>query len=116
MFIWIFIHLAYNDHPERDSLDGILPSSAVSGRPSIKSKFMLKKLEIVQQEQSAKSKRHLNKEKEAMASGLGGQLDPPLPPRLSGLVSSKSATGGGAISIKSKSIMKSTWTGEREPL
>jgi len=59
------------------------------------------------------------KEKEAAASGAGlmdGSFDPPLPPRLSGLV-----TAGG-VSIKSKSIMKSThttsstWTGEREPL
>ena len=59
------------------------------------------------------------KEKEAAASGgldSVGAFDPPLPPRLSGLV-----TAGG-VSVKSKSIMKSTattsstWTGEREPL
>lgn len=83
---------AYNDQPERDSLDGDLPSSSID--PS-------------------KSNRSL-KEKEAEATGLSTSsidtpdFNPPLSPR--------SMAGNKSIAPSTKSVMKSAnWTGEREP-
>ncbi|XP_032795796.2 proton channel OtopLc isoform X1 [Daphnia magna] len=83
---------SYNDQPERDSLDGDLPSSSID--PS-------------------KSNRSL-KEKEAEATGLSTSsidtpdFNPPLSPR--------SMAGNKSIAPSTKSVMKSAnWTGEREP-
>nr|CAH0107979.1 unnamed protein product [Daphnia galeata] len=83
---------SYNDQPERDSLDGNLPSSSFD--PS-------------------KSKRNL-KEKEAAAAGLSSSLEPPifdLP-----VSSARSMAGNKSMAPSTKSVMKSAnWSGEREP-
>ncbi len=121
--------IAYNDQPERDSLDGNLPSTTViSYHYNLQKKntihtstliFMYIQIKI----DPSKSKRHL-KEKEAAASGLDNPVFEPPPLRLAGSKKSILASGGGAGSIaasKSLSKMKSSttasnWSGEREPL